>query len=462
MTKHDITIKDLIKICQGKLLCGDENMICEGFSKDTREIETDDIYVGIKGERFNGSTFYKQAFEKGAKACILQDIEIDEETLASGKTIVIVKDSVKALQELAKYKRSLYEIPIIAVTGSAGKTSTKDIIASVMGKKFNVLKTQGNLNNEIGLPLTILKLKEHTALVVEMGMNSFGEISVLTNIAKPDVAVFTNIGTAHIGLLGSKENILKAKLEILEGLNAKGTIIINQDDELLRNWANENQEKYSIITYGIENESDIMATNVKLEEMQSSYQVKIGNEIQEIKVPIAGEHFIRNSLCGVAIGKLFDISGEEIKLGISEFKLTRNRMQIEKNEKDIIIINDSYNASYEAMKASIEYLGKLEGRRKIAVLGNMLELGEYAKKLHEDIGKCIVENNIDLLYTVGNLASYIAQKATQLGMKQGNIFIYEEKRDLIQDLKEILTKGDAVLLKASNSMKFIEIYEEIK
>jgi len=231
----EILVKDIIKICNGKLICGNEEEVCENFSKDTRTIEKGDIYLGIKGEKFNGSTFYKQAFEKGASGCILQDIEISEEETNEykDKFIIIVKDVVKALQELAIYKRSLYNIPVIAVTGSVGKTSTKDIIAGVMSTKYNVLKTEGNYNNEIGLPLTILKLKEHNAVVLEMGMSAFGEISLLTNIAKPTTAVITIIGTSHIGELGSIENILKAKLEILEGLEQNGSLIINNDNELL-------------------------------------------------------------------------------------------------------------------------------------------------------------------------------------------------------------------------------------
>ena len=227
-------VKDILNITNGKLIIGNEKLECENFSKDTRTIQKGDIYIGIKGEKFDGSEFWKQALDDGADAVIIENVKISQEEMEkySNKTIIKVQDTLKALYEIAKYKRSLYDIPVIAITGSVGKTSTKDLIASVVSTKYKTLKTEGNNNNNIGLPLTILKLKDHEALVIEMGMNHFGEISLLTDIAKPTLAVITNIGTSHIGNLGSRENILKAKLEILEGMEIP-KIIINNDNDLL-------------------------------------------------------------------------------------------------------------------------------------------------------------------------------------------------------------------------------------
>ncbi len=209
-----ITIKNILEVTGGKLICGNENLICEKFSKDTRELNKGEIYVGIQGENFNGSTLYEEALQKGAIACLLQGVEIPSKTIQKypNATIILVENTVKALQQIATYKRSLYNIPVVAITGSVGKTSTKDMVASVLSKKYKVLKTIGNYNNEIGLPLTILSLTDEEIMVLEMGMNSFGEISVLTNIAKPDVAVITNIGTAHIGLLRVKRKHIKSKV----------------------------------------------------------------------------------------------------------------------------------------------------------------------------------------------------------------------------------------------------------
>ena len=243
-----MNIKEILEVTGGELINGDETLIIEDFSKDTRTIKQGDLYVGIKGEKFDGNEYYKIAYENGAIATILDSKTLDEEELKKYSNVILVEDSIKALQDLAKHKREKYDIPVIAVTGSVGKTSTKDMIASVLSRKYNVLKTQGNNNNHIGLPLTILKLKDHNALVVEMGMNHLGEISVLTNIAKPTMCVITNVGTSHIGNLGSRENILKAKLEILEGLKEGGEVIINNDNDLLYNWAKENKDNYNVKT----------------------------------------------------------------------------------------------------------------------------------------------------------------------------------------------------------------------
>lgn len=457
----DIKVKDILKICNGKLLYGNENIICEDFSKDTRTINKNDTYIGIKGEKFNGSLFYEEALEKGANVCILQDVEIDINKIKKYENIAIieVKDTIKALQQIASYKRSLYNIPVIAITGSVGKTSTKDIIASVMSEKYDVLKTEGNLNNHIGLPLTILKLKEHNALVVEMGMSALGEIRTLTNIAKPTKCVITNIGTSHIGELGSRENILKAKLEILEGMKENGTLIINNDNDLLHKW-NEKNNTYKVKTYGIENKSDIIAQNIELYENESKYLVDINNNKYNVEVLIGGKHFIYNSLCAMCVGIEIGIEIEKIIDGIAKFELTKNRMDVQKNSNNVTIINGTYNASYDSMKSSLEYLKNLKGR-KIAVLGDMLELGEYSKKLHEDVGIEAKNNNVDILIVCGKEAKNISQKAIEIGIKKENVFEYDYKQDVISKLKEIMKNGDNILVKASHSMKFDEIVNAI-
>ena len=213
----NIYVKDIVNVCNAKLVCGNLDLVCNNFSKDTRTILKDDVYVAIRGEKYDGNDYYEDAFLKGASVCILDKLDLDNFNYDkySDKTVLLVNNTVECLQKIASYKRSLYDINVIAVTGSVGKTSTKDMIANVLKQKYRVLKTEGNNNNHIGLPLTILKLKDHEVLVVEMGMNHFDEIRLLSKIAKPNIAVITNIGTSHIGNLGSRENILKAKLEIL-------------------------------------------------------------------------------------------------------------------------------------------------------------------------------------------------------------------------------------------------------
>lgn len=438
-------IKEILKITNGKLICGDENLDIQNFEKDTRIIQKGDMYVAIKGEKFDGNDFYKDAINKGAVACLMSK-EPDEKI----GSIVLVENTVKAIQQIAAYKRSQVDIPVVAVTGSVGKTSTKDIVAAVMSQKYKVLKTQGNLNNDIGLPFTLLRLHDENAIVVEMGMNHFGEISLLTSIAKPTLAIITNIGTAHIGNLGSRENILKAKLEILEGLQGN-SVIINNDNDLLSDWAEKNKEKYNIITYGINNKnSKYVAEDIHSYEDRSEYRI----DGKEVVVPVGGEHFVLNSLCAIAVGRYFDIPMAKITEGISGFELTKGRMEIEKAKCGASIINDTYNANYDSMKAAIEYLEKIEGKRKIAVLGDMKELGEYSESLHRKVGEEV--KDIDILITIGELAKCIEETADVREMLH-----FDNNESALEYLKKIMKKDDIILLKASNSMKFGDIAKEL-
>ena len=455
----NITVEDILNICNGKLICGNKKDICESFCKDTRILQNRDVYVGIKGENFDGNTLYKKAIENGAKVCILQGIEVDEEYIKNKEvSIILVDDTIKAIGKIANFKRNLYgkNFPVIAVTGSVGKTSTKDIIASVVSEKYKVLKTEGNMNNHIGLPFTILKLKDEEALVVEMGMNHFGEIDYLTNIAEPNIAVITNIGTSHIGNLGSRENILKAKLEILNSKNIKN-VVINNDNDLLHKWYEENKNKYEIHTYGIENSSESIAKEISLMEQSSKFTAITDDEKYEITVPVGGEHFVYNALCALTVGRVLGLSKKEIENGIKKFELTKKRMEISKIKDNVTIINDSYNASFDSMKAALKYLKDIEGERKIAVLGDMLELGSYAEDLHRKVGKEFNKNNIDVLVTVGELSKNINNV---VNTKEN--YHFENNKEAEVFLNKELKQGDVALFKASNGMKFFEIIEKLK
>ena len=467
----EIYARDVVRICNGELLCGNENEVLDNFINDTREVKEGYVYIGFKGEHNDGSLFYENALENSAKVCILQKDSVSEKLNLDEvqekypeRTIILVKDTKEAIQQIAEYKRSLYDIPVVGITGSVGKTSTKDIIASVMAKKFNVLKTLGNYNSQVGLPLTVLRLKEdNNAMVVEMGMSSLGEISNLTKVAKPTVAVITNVGTAHIGNLGSRENILKAKLEILEGLQEGGTLVINNDNDMLHKWNEENtNKKFKVITFGIENKSDIMPYDIVSSENGSTYKIDIDGKTYNVNVTVGGNHFVLNSLCAIAIGRLFGIEMNDILDGIANFELTKRRMQVEKNNKGITIINDCYNANYDSMKAAIEYLGKINANRKIAVLGDMLELGEFSKNLHEKVGEEVGKNKIDILITVGEAAKDIAGKAKECGIEQSNIYEFSNNDEAVSLIEKIAKEGDAILIKASNGMKFQEIFEKVR
>lgn len=438
------------------MLTKPEELKAQIYTTNSKEVNKGDCFIAIKGENNNGNVYVEDAFKKGAAICIVD--EMPEKNIIdkyNNRAIIKVENTILALQSLAKNAReNNINIPLIAVTGSVGKTSTKDIIASVVGKKYKVLKTEANLNNHIGLPLTLLKLEDHEAIVVEMGMNHKGEISVLTNIAKPDIAIITNVGTSHIGNLGSRENILKAKLEILEGLKKDGKIVINNDNDLLHKW-NEEESLANVYTYGINVKSTVMATDIIEDELGSKFKV----ENNEININIPGDHFIYNALCAYTVGKILRIDISNIKEGIKNFALTNKRMEINK-VKGITLIEDYYNASYESTKESLKVLKNSKGKRKIAVLGDMLELGEFSSKMHKKVGAEAAKNNIDILITIGKESINISEEAKKQGLDEVYHFITNE--DAIKFLKEILYKDDAILLKASNAMNFGTIAEALK
>lgn len=460
-----IKIKEIINVIKGELIKGNLDDELGNFCKDTRIIKNGETYIGIKGENFDGNTLWKQAFEKGATTVIVQEINFTNEVLdrIQDKNIIVVDDTIQAISDIATYIRKLYgkDFPVVGITGSVGKTSTKDIIANVVSQKYSTLKTQGNNNNNIGLPFTIFNLEDHQAAVIEMGMNHLGEISKLTKIAKPTISVITNIGTSHIGNLGSRENILKAKLEILEGMNKK-VLVINNDNDLLHNLYIENKDKdIDIYTYGIDNESEVIAEDVVLNENNSKFICNLNGKKFEINVPVGGIHFVYNALCAVTVGSLLGLSIEQIKNGIQTFELTKKRMDITKLKNGVTIINDSYNASFESIKASLKYLSGLKCNRKIAVLGDIFELGEFSKELHEKVGKEVAKNHIDILICSGENSKYIVDSAKNFGMSNDKIFYFESKDDIEMFIKKIWISGDSILFKASNGMKFFKIVESL-
>ena len=437
------------------------NVNIENVTIDTRKVDEGSCFIGIKGEKTDGNLLYKNAFDAGASLVILEYFDESPENInylkENNKSVIIVPSTIEALGLLAKLKRSEFFSPVVAVTGSAGKTSTKDMIYSVLKEKYKVHKTIGNQNNHIGLPLTILSLdKDNEVLVLEMGMNHLKEISYLTSIAKPDVAVITNVGTAHIGNLGSRENILKAKLEILEGLNPNGTVIINNDNDLLQKWYLENKDNYKIITIGISEESDYMPVIIEKGEWGTTFSCK--NTIY--KVPVGGDHFIYNALSAIAVANLFNVSTKEIQDGIINFELSSNRMSVSVTE-GITLIDDSYNANFDSMSYAIKYLASLPGR-SIAVLGSMKELGKFSESLHRKIGTLVAKEKINILITVGDEAKFINEEAINNGYNKDTSYHFETNKEAIAFINSIKRSEDNILVKASNSLNFKEIVDNIK
>ncbi len=455
-----LSVKKIIEICNGDLYCGSDTVICSNYVKDTRILNTGDTYIGFKGDNFNGSHFYIDAFNKGANCVIIEKKYFKvENNFNYDKPIILVEDSLKAIRDIAIYIRNNSKAFFVGVTGSVGKTSTRDMIYSVLKEEFHTLKTDSNANNQIGLPLTLMRLNDEQAAVIEMGMNHLGEIEYLSNITKPHIGVITNVGTAHIGELGSRENILKAKLEIKSGMPSDGKLVINNDNDLLHDYYLKNNQ--NIITIGIDNNSDFMATDIEIYPNYSTFNIKYLEKKYPVYCPIPGKAFIYNSLVAFAVASLLNIPSEKIILGIKNFELTKNRMEIIDLKNQIKLINGVYNASVDSMKSNLEVLKNQEGMRKIAVLGSMLELGEFASKLHEEVGVAVVNNNIDILITVGSLANSISAKAISLGMPKQNVYAFNNNDEAIELLKNIIKSNDTILFKASNGLKFKEIIAAI-
>lgn len=470
--RKDIKVRDILEVIDGVLVQGNMDEVCGEFAYDTRSMKNGDVYIGLKADTIDGSQFWEEALKKDSKVVIINDIELDKKSLEkwSDRTVIIVKNSLEALQKIAAYKRILYgnDLKVVAITGSVGKTSTKDMVANVIAQKYKTLKTMGNYNNHIGLPLTLLHLTDQEVAVVEMGMNHLGEIDLLTNIAKPDLAIITNIGTSHIGNLGSRENILKAKLEILNGMKNK-EIIVNQDNDLLGKWHKDNDKntELKIHSFGIESKCDVWATDIKLNENGSKFICHLVNNEKEeeflVNVPVGGIHFVYNALCATLVGKILNIDNEKIKNGIESFSLTKKRMEIQNFENNITVINDAYNASFESIKASLTTLDGYKNRRKIAVLGDVFELGDFAEEMHKKIGDAFIDSSANILVCCGDNAKFIAQEAESKNKNNEKVVNYlKDKESVLKYLTENVVSGDVIIFKASNGMKFFELCNQFE
>lgn len=446
---------EIIKATGGTLISGKAYTEFRNISTDSRKISAGDLFIPIIGEKFDGHDFVSSSLESGASGSLTQK-DINP---AGDKVIIKVQDTLRALQDIARYYRAKFNIPFVGITGSVGKTSTKEMVASVLDQKYNVLKTSGNLNNEIGLPLTIFSLdSQHEVGVVEMGMSGFGEISRLTSVAKPDIAIITNIGLSHIEKLGSRQNILKAKMEILEGLHKDGLVVLNGDDNLLHGM--KGLLKFRTVFYGMEEGLDYQAYNVKtLGENGTDFEITLGSHDYKVHVPVPGIHNVYNALAAIAAGLELGVPMNRIVDGIAEFSPGKMRLNI-LQQNGIKIINDAYNASPQSMEAAIDVLKDISGNgRTIAVLGDMLELGDWAEKAHKDVGEYAVSKAIDYIVTVGKMGGIIAESAVKAGADPAKVVSFNTNNDVIDFLKSFVCRGDVVLIKGSRGMKMEQIAE---
>lgn len=440
--------KDVAKILGYKASDKEKQLVITGFSTDTRTLKKGDLFIAIKGENFDGGDFVKQALEKGAVGAIT-----DKNLNIEG--VIKVEDPIKALGSIALAHRDSFEIPVIAVTGSSGKTTVKDMIVQLLSVNWDVHYTEGNLNNHIGMPMTLLKTKrKHKVCVVEMGMNSRGEIDYLSKIAKPEFGVITNIGTAHIGELGSQEQIFKAKTELIANIKTGGYLFINGDDEYLSKLSN--LEDINTIKFGIGNKNDVQAEKIRKTGAEF-YEFIYGKTLFKLNVP--GKHNIYNALAAISVAKNLGMDIKEIKQQIEKYLGSEMRLNI-KLIGAIRVIDDSYNANPESMKAALNVLETYKGRR-IAVLGDMLELGCFSDKNHFDIGVEAAQK-ADLLLFCGKQAQNYKKGALSRGKNEKHIYTFKYSDQAGQFIADIAQKGDTVLLKGSRGMKMENVLEYFK
>jgi UDP-N-acetylmuramoyl-tripeptide--D-alanyl-D-alanine ligase len=464
------TVNELLKITRGKLINGSlsfsagENI--NGICIDTRILKKGQFFIALQGNNFDGCNFVAEAFKKGASGVII-DCPFDVNKLGNDRLVIQVKNTAKCLGNIAGYWRRKFPVPLVAITGSNGKTTTKDMVRSILSAKFNILSTRGNFNNHIGLPLTLLELEpRHEMICVEMGTSSFGEIKYLCRIASPlAVGVITNIQRAHLLNFGDLKGVLRAKMELLDYLPRQGVAVLNIDDSRLAKALNKIKTK--TLTYGINNnQADITAGNIFIHPKGIKFQVTAGVKGRIIKedvtLPIPGYQNVYNALAAISIGLIFNIPLKVSARRLARFKSPHLRNQVSQI-RGITIINDTYNANPDSTTMAVYTLGSfMTAGKKIAVLGDMLELGPLAKAAHREIGRLVAQSNISNLLTVGKMAKYVAEGAIKSGMDKKQVFTACDKKNIIKQLLKTIAPKDVVLVKGSRAMKMEEIVKALE
>lgn len=452
-----ISLGFILNATGGRLGRESYNIKVSGVSTDTRNIKHGDLFIAIRGEKFDGHDFIEKAFELGAFAALS---ERPVENVCC--PVIIVKDTRAALLHLAQNYRMNFGIPVVGVTGSVGKTSTKDAIYSVLSQKYKTHRNEGNRNNEIGMPMSVFGLdRTHGAAVFEMGMSGFGEISRLSRVAAPDVSVITNIGVSHIGKLGSRENILKAKLEIIDGMKADGQLILNGDDDMLRSFIDEARGKLpiNITSYGLHSRDGVYADNIVADASGSDFDIHFPGGVVRAHMPVPGEHNIYNALAAFCVGLKLNVDPNDAVAGLAAYKPTGMRQEI-KEAGGVTFIEDCYNASPDSMKAAFNVMKTVKKGRSIAVLADMLELGDEAPKAHRDVGEAAAQSGVNVLLCYGDYAKDMCEGFNSV-KNGGESCYFEDKQSLISALKDLLHEGDTVLFKASRGMKLEEVAKAV-
>ncbi len=450
---QQISVGEILAAVQGKLLFGDAEQMVHAVETDSRSCTFGMLFVPLIAAR-DGHDFIEKALQSGAEGTLCSRIP---EQFIEGKFYIRVNDTRLALKALASWYRDRFQIPFIQITGSVGKTTTKEMIAAVLAEHFNTLKTDGNFNNDIGVPKTLFCLMpEHEVAVVETGMNHFDEICYLGEMVRPDIAVISNVGDAHIENLGSREGILKAKCEIFENLKKTGFAVLNGDDALL------NTVDLDVPVYRC---GESAACNVRVEHVSDrgidgiSCAVRTEKDIYEVDIPAPGRHMIYSAAMAVIIGEKLGMAHEEIVAGVAHYEPTGERMHLIRKENGALILSDCYNANPQSMAAAIRTLAKSGCGKRIAVLGDMGELGPISEQAHYDMGVCCADEDIDVVVAIGEKSIKIADGASEHGCKE--VRWYTAKEEAYGELEDLLEKDTAILIKASHAMRFQEIVEQL-
>ncbi len=453
---NGLNLERIAAVCGGKYTGPAENLnlTVEGITIDSRKAEKGWLFGATVGERVDGHSFIEACYEKGALCCLGEKAPSSEE-----HSYIQVASTFQALKDIAEYYRSTLTLPVVGITGSVGKTSTKEMIASVLGAKFNTLKTAGNFNNEVGLPLTVFNLRpEHEAAVLEMGISDFGEMHRLSKIARPNFCVITNIGQCHLEFLGDRDGVLRAKSEIFDFAAEDAKAFVNGDDDKLRTL--KNRKDLDCTLFGMDAANDIYAKHVEnlgLDGLKVEISTPAGDFDAHIHIP--GMHMVYNALAGTCVGLACGLTLEEIKAGIEAAQTISGRNNLIHTE-NYTIMDDCYNANPMSMKSSLDVLSTALGR-KVAILGDMGELGIEELALHYGVGVHAAEKKIDLLLTVGSLSEEIAKGASQQN-SQMKVLHFETKEALMSTLPSLLQKGDSILVKASHFMQFDQIVKALQ
>lgn len=462
----NMTLTNIARACNGRLLYPAENSRKEtehaeaaGVVIDSRKAGENFIFVATKGERVDGHRFIPDVFAKGALGVVC---EKEPESLPG--PCIVVEDSFEALKQIGEFYRQQLPVKVVGITGSVGKTSTKEFVAAVLSMKYKVHKTLGNYNNEVGVPLTVLSMPEDTEVaVLEMGINHFGEMHNLSRIARPDICIMTNIGQCHLEFLGSREGILKAKSEMFDFMKEDGSVCINGDDDMLASIKEVKGKKP--VTFGLSEQCRVYAADIKGKGLFGSEAVIHGNgKSFAVQIPLPGEHMVYNALAAAAAGQLLGLTPEEIRDGIAAVESVSGRSHIVKLP-DKVLIDDCYNANPVSMEAAIDLLLQADGRR-VAVMGDMFELGEQEKEMHARVGKYAADKGVECIICTGKLARCIYEGARETAgeRKDGpaaEIFYFEDRESLLEGINQILKPGDTILIKASHGMGFEKVVEQL-